>query len=340
MKAARINEWGGELEPVEMAIPRPGEGEVLVKVEACGIGLTVVNYIDGELGDDPGLLPRVPGHELVGTIDAVGQGVSPARIGERVMAYFYLSCGRCDRCLEGFEPLCRRFGGFLGVARDGGFAQFAVLPELNAVPVPAEIGPVDATVIPDATATPVHVCHRAALRPGERVAVIAAGGGLGLHMLQVARAFGGEVVGLDVADPKLAYMERELGITAIDSSDFSRTRLPAAWDGKADVVVDFLGRPESARWAIDNLDSNGRLVCLTVFRDAEFPVSQRELVLGQATVIGARYCSRTELLMAADLVRRGAVRPIVSREASIGEVGSVIAELRAGSLLGRGALVW
>jgi D-arabinose 1-dehydrogenase-like Zn-dependent alcohol dehydrogenase len=325
---------------VDLDLPEPCRGEVLVRVEACGIGLTVVNYIDGELGDDPSFLPRIPGHELVGTVEAVGPGVDPARMGERVMAYFYLSCGRCPRCLEGFEPLCRDFGGFLGVARDGGFAQFAVLPEFNALSVPADIEAVDATVIPDATATSVHVCHRSTVRPGERVAVIAAGGGLGLHMLQVARAFGAQVVGLDVADEKLAFIEDELGVAAIDSSDFADTRLPASWDGTADVIVDFLGRPDSARWAIDNLDSNGRLVCLTVFRDTGFPISQRELVLGQTAVIGSRYCSRTELQTAADLVLCGVVKPVVSRKAGIAEIGSVIQELRAGSLLGRGALVW
>lgn len=170
--------------------------------------------------------------------------------------------------------------------------------------------------------------------------MIAAGGGLGSHMVQVARAFGAEVVGLDAVPDKLSYLQDELGIPAVDSSDFAAARLPESWDGKADVVVDFRGRRESLLWAVDNLDRNGRLVCLTTFKDVDFPVSPRELVIRQLSILGSRYCSRYELELAASFVASGRVKPVISRRVGVDEIASVVENLRQGTLLGRGALVW
>lgn len=340
MRGRRISAWGGAPELQTLPDPEPAAGEVLVRVEACGVGLTVLNCINGDLGNDPGDLPRVPGHELVGTVVAVGSGVPRDRVGERVAAYFYLFCGRCRRCLAGRESRCERLAGFVGVHRDGGYAELVTLPERNAVPLPDGIDPVLATAIPDAIATPVHVARRAGIEAGERVAVIAAGGGVGIHMVQVAAARGAEVLGLDVSPAKLAYLRDELGVAAVDSSDFSAVALPAGWEHGADVVVDFLGRPQSLRWALDHLALDGRLVTLTTFPGQEVAVSPRELVFSQLSVLGSRYASRHEVAEAARLVAAGRVRPVVTARAGIDDVDRIHEALRAGELLGRGALVW
>lgn len=339
MRARRIAEWGGEAELTTMPDPLPGEGEILVRVEACGVGLTVLNCINGDLGDADGDLPRVPGHELVGTVIDAGPGVPHGRAGERVAAYFYLFCGCCRRCLAGRESLCERLAGFLGVHRDGGYAELATLPERNAIPLPAGIDPVLATAIPDAIATPVHVARRAGIEAGERVAVIGAGGGVGIHMVQVAAARDAEVLGLDAAPAKLAHLRDELGVAVADSSDFSAVALPDGWEGGADVVVDLLGRPQSLRWALDHLAQDGRLVALTTFPGQEVAVSPRELVLSQLSLLGSRYASRHEVAEAAQLVAAGRVHPVVTARAGIDDVDRIHEALRAGELLGRGALV-
>lgn len=339
MKARCIRAWGGEPEVVTLPDPEPGEGEVLVRVEACGVGLTVLNCINGDLGNAPEHLPRVPGHELVGTIEAVGAGVPAERVGQRVTAYFYLFCGRCPRCLAGRESRCERLAGFVGVHRDGGYAELVTLPERNAIALPDGLDPVLATTIPDAVATPVHVARRAGIEPGERVAVIAAGGGVGVHMVQVAAARGADVLALDVAPAKLEFLRDELGAAVADSSDFGAIPLPAGWESGVDVVVDFLGRPESLRWALDNLALDGRLVTLTTFPGIAVDVSPRELVFSQLSVLGSRYASRHEIVEAARLVAAGHVRPVVSRRAGLEDVGQIHDALRSGELLGRGALV-
>jgi len=340
VRAAQISAWGGGLELVERPEPVAGEGEVLVRVEACGVGLTVLNCIRGDLGNDDANLPRVPGHEVVGVVDAVGAGVDRRLEGERVVAYFYLSCGACTECLAGFEPLCRRHAGYVGVDRDGGYGELCVLPAFNALPLPPALDPVTATTIPDAIATPVHVARRTSVGPGSRVVVVGAGGGLGIHMAQVATAYGAAVLALDVEAEKLAYLERELGVAAADSSDFGRIRLPAAWDGRADVVVDFVGTRASLEWGLSALGPNGTLVCTTTFRERTFELAPRDLVMAQATVAGSRYASRAEVGIAASLVAADRVRPVVGRRVGLDEIESLHDDLRDGSLLGRGALVW
>jgi propanol-preferring alcohol dehydrogenase len=340
VRARWITRWDGPLETGELPEPRPEPGEVVVEVEACGVGLTVLNCIRGDLGSDPGDLPRVPGHELVGRVVDTGAGVDPAMVGRRVMAYFYLFCGACPSCFAGLEPLCERLGGYLGVHRDGGYAERVVLPARNAVELPAALDPVSATAIPDAIATPVHVCRRSRIGPGERVAVVAAGGGVGAHMVQVARLHGAEVSGLEASDAKLTFLADELGVEAVDSRDFSVAQLPGRWGARTDVVIDLLGSEASLEWSGSVLAPGGRLVVLTTFPGVGWRLTPRALVLSEATVLGSRYASRHELVLAARLVSDERIRPVIGRVLPADRVEELHDALRRGELLGRGALTW
>jgi propanol-preferring alcohol dehydrogenase len=338
VKGLRIERFGGPLEPFEAEAPEPGPGELQLRVEACGIGLTVLNSTSGRYASAPLPRPVVPGHELVGRVTKLGARSDERWLGTRVTTHFYLFCGDCTLCRDGFEPLCERSAGTIGSARDGGYAELAVIPERNAVALPVSLPAVEATVIADAVATPVHIARLAAIGPTERVAVIGAGGGVGIHMAQVARLRGAEVVGLDVSAPKLAYLEQELGIPAADSSDFDAITLPRFAD-RFDVAVDFVGTAESSGWALRQLAPNGRLVLVNTFPDLSFPLDPRRLVEGQLRVLGSRYASRREIADAAQLVASGRVRPVIGRRVGLAGVEGVHEELRRGVLLGRGALV-
>lgn len=339
MRALRLLEWGGTPVLGEHPDPVAGPDEVLIQVQACGIGLTVLNCIRGDLGAEPGHLPRVPGHEVVGTVVDCGAGVSRSRLGELVTAYFYLHCGHCGPCVRGAQSRCENLSGYLGVDRDGGYAELVALPSRNAVALPDSLEPVEATVVPDAVATPVHIAHRAGIQPGQRVVVVAAGGGVGAHMVQVARLYGGRVIALEANEDKLRYLESELGFDVMDSSDFSGVRLPQAWHHKADVVVDLLGSATSLRWSLDALDTGGRLVVVTTFRGVDTILSSRELVLGEKAMIGSRYCGKGELLQAGALLARGDIQAVIGRRVTLDGVEEVHDLLRRGELVGRGALV-
>ncbi|MGH8867474.1 MAG: alcohol dehydrogenase catalytic domain-containing protein [Actinomycetes bacterium] len=337
----RVHAWGGPLVREEWPRAEPGPGELRVDVEACGVGRTVLNCIAGDLADGRARLPRVPGHELVGRVARVGPGVDPTRIGERVVAYFYRFCGRCHECADGRQSRCAALDGFVGVHSDGGYAPSAVLPARNAVPVPDGLDPVAATVVPDAVATPVHVCEqRARVTAGDRVVVIGAGGGVGVHLVQVALLHGARVVGLDVGDEKLAAVER-LGAVARDSTRFDAVDPAALWpDGPPHVVVDLLGSDDSLPWSAAALGTGGRLVVLTTFPGQALAVEPRELVFREASLVGSRYASVAEVTTAARLVASGRVTPVVGEVVGPDGIAGLHEGLRDGLLVGRGALVW
>lgn len=337
----RIHQWGGPLqwEPFDVAPPQPGE--VLIRVEACGIGLTVLNCIRGDLANEAARLPRVPGHEIVGRVEAVGAEVTSPSVGQRVMAYFYLVCGACDACLSGQDSLCRNLAGWVGVHRDGGYAPYTVLPARNAVPLPESVPAAQATAIPDAIATPLHVCKtRARIQPGDRVAVIGAGGGVGIHMIEMATLFGGQVAGLEASEAKFETIRR-MGGTPVLSRSFEAIDLRSVWgEDRATVVIDLLGSHESLAWGMTSLALGGRLVVLTTFRDVDLIMSPRDLVLREMTILGSRYASKAELIEAASLVAAGKIHPVVSQVVPPEGVQEAHRALQEGTLIGRGAVDW
>jgi propanol-preferring alcohol dehydrogenase len=339
----RIHAWGGPagLQWESFEVPKPAAGEALVRVEACGIGLTVLNWMRGDLGKDASLLPRVPGHEIVGRVEAAGEGVAMPAPGDRVMAYVYLSCGHCQACRSGQDSMCANLAGYVSVHCDGGYAPYVVLPARNLLPLPNSIPATLAVAIPDAIASPLHMVRtRAQVRPGDRVAVIGAGGGLGLHMVQLARLFGAQVAGLEVNADKHAAIA-EAGGQPVHSTSFDDLE-PAVFTAgrRPSVVIDLVGQPQSLAWGLRALAPGGRMVLPTTFRGIDFPVEPREMVLRQLTLLGSRYVSQAEVIEAAELVEAGHVRPVVTQIVAPQDIHKVHRALQEGSLVGRAALRW
>ncbi|TMD26600.1 MAG: NADPH:quinone oxidoreductase, partial [Chloroflexi bacterium] len=195
MHAMVLEQFGGRLTATVMTVPEPGPGEVLVRVVACGAGLTLESVRLGHLG---GSTPRIMGHEFSGTVAATGAGVDGWHKGDPVTGSFYLFCGNCVMCASGRETLCINNKGNIGAKIDGAFAEYVVVPACNLVSIPEGVALREAGVIADAVATSYHIAReRARIVPGQRVAVIGAGGGVGIHMLQVAKAFGAFVIAVE-----------------------------------------------------------------------------------------------------------------------------------------------
>lgn len=339
MRALVLRTHGYDLHLEELPAPTCERGEVLVRVEACGVGLTVLNYMSGRSHVHAEKLPRIPGHEFVGIVEACGPEADPTLLGRRVMAYFYLSCGGCDFCQLAHEPLCRNLRGQVGVATDGGFAEYAVLPAFNALPLPNGIDPVLATAVPDAVATPLHVCRKARVGPQDAAVVMGAAGGVGVHMVQMLRNFGAHVVGVDRGTHKLEAL-RSMGFAVVDAAeDDWAAQARDFCGGEVTVAVDLVGHQETLKACLDLLAPRGRLVVLTTFREVTFPVSPARLVTGEVEVLGSRYASRWEVHRAATMVREGRIRPVVSEIRPLEEARELVARLRSGTLLGRGAVV-
>jgi len=237
----RIHEWGGALrwEGFELTPPRPGEA--LVTIEACGIGRTVVHYTGGSLSTDRTLLPRVPGHELVGVVTDVGDPED----------------------------------------HQGGYAAHAVLPIRNLVPVPPGVDAVPATVISASVATPVHIDHRlAVIGVAIHMIQVASLGGtqvvgldIGAEKLGAIERFvpgcdvAGGIDGLDIGAEKLGAIERFVpgcdvagGIDGLDAADLFGGHRPT-------VVIDFAGKPSTLAWGFGALASGGTMAILASFDD-------------------------------------------------------------------------
>ena len=338
MDCLRIEAWDGVLHRADAPVPDVGPTDVLVEVEATGVGRTVDKYVNGGMGDDPADLPRIPGHEFVGTVAESGAAVAGLSPGDRVTAYFHIGCGHCRYCQAALDPLCENHGGHVGVEMDGGFAEYARLPADMAIPVPDGIGPVAATAIPDAIATPYHVAsRRAEVGPGDRVAVLGAAGGVGIHMLQVARAFGAEVTAVDIDDGKLeacADLGAEHLVNVADGDPAAALAEPGI---DYDAVVDFTGETALLEAAVDRLAPRGRLVCLASAAGVDVGVPTKALVRGEIDVMGSRYCSKAELREAADLVASGTVEPVVSEVVGFDGVADLLERIVDDEVVGRGA---
>lgn len=338
MQCLRIHEWAGELEQAEVNRPTAGTNDVVVDIAATGVGRTVVNVINGEINDDPAALPRIPGHELVGTVVECGDGVTNLEEGDYVTAYMYLSCGYCQYCRSGQDSLCDNFGGIVGAHTDGGYAEYARLPAKSAISIPEEIDPVDATTIADAVGTPYHIAsERANISPGESVMVLGAGGGVGIHLVQVAQHFGGSVTAVDIDDNKLDVCA-DLDANRTVNVD-AKSLTEAIGSVEYDIVVDFTGVMSYLEEAVDMLAPRGRLVNLTTFSDRSFDVSPRVQVFNELEVVGSRYCSKAELVESASLVADGVVTPVVSETVSLSEVPALHDRIVNNEVVGRGAVV-
>lgn len=340
MRCLRLHDWGGELQLDEVSVPAVGATDVLVSIEATSVGLTVANAINGDLGDDPADLPRIPAHEIVGRVVETGPGVDHLHGGDLVAAYFYLSCDHCANCRRGRESLCENFEGFVGVDIDGGYAEYVRLPATNAIELPDDIDPVDATVVPDAVGTPYHVAtERANVDPGDSVLVLGAGGGVGIHMVQMAQYFGGSVTAVDLVDEKLARCASLGAEHTVNTSEESVTAYAEAEGLRYDAIIDFTGAMDLLESVVPLLETRGRLVNLTTFPGDRLPIAPRAQVFGETEIVGSRYCWKHEFLRSAELVADGVIEPVISETVDLESVPRLLERIRAGELVGRGAMV-
>ncbi|PWU18383.1 MAG: alcohol dehydrogenase [Verrucomicrobia bacterium] len=200
MRAAQVGRPGGNFEIVEREIPQPGNDQVRIKVQACGICHSDSLVKEGHW---PGLqYPRVPGHEVVGVVDALGPGVTQWKVGQRVgVGWHGGHCGHCDNCRAGDFFACKVALQVTGISFDGGYAQYMVAPSVAVALVPDELTPVEAAPLMCAGITTYNALRNSGARPGDLVAVLGLGG-LGHLGVQYAVKMGFRTVGIARGDDK------------------------------------------------------------------------------------------------------------------------------------------
>lgn len=340
MKALVLHEPGAPFSLEEVPDPVPGPDDAVARVLACGAGLTIQHVKAGRT--DVGF-PRIIGHEITGIVEAVGRNVTGLAPGDPVTAYFYLTCGRCRWCRIGRETLCSDFGGYVGRACDGGYAELIRLPARNFVPLPPGLdwqgAPAEAGVITDAVATPVKVLRHAGIAAGETVAVFGAGGGLGIHMIMVARWAHARVIAVEIdgakhGDCRRAGAEHCVNPREADAAEALRD----LGGGGIDVAVDFVSSRETLEAGARALGRGGRLVTLggagQAFEAPAPAMLEKELVL-----MGSRYATRQEVIDALDLCARGEIRPLVTETAAMDGAEALHGRIEEGKVTGRAAVM-
>src|SRR5277367_253843 len=210
MRAVQVPRPGGPFEIVEREIPQPAAGQVRIKVQACGICHSDSLTKEGHM---PGIqYPRVPGHEVVGILDAMGAGVTQFKPGQRVgVGWHGGHCGSCDNCRNGDFFACTVNLQFTGISFDGGYAEYMVAPSIALALVPEELSAVEAAPLMCAGITTYNALRNSPARPGDLVAVLGLGG-LGHLGVQYAVKMGFKTVAIARGKDKEA-LAKKLGAT-------------------------------------------------------------------------------------------------------------------------------
>ena len=340
MRAMVLETFGGTLRLETRPVPEPGPGEVLVRVVACGAGLTLESIRLGHLG---GSTPRILGHEYSGTVAALGVGVEGWQEGDPVTGSFYLFCGNCVMCASGRETLCLNNKGNIGAKIDGAFADYVVVPARNLVRIPTGVALREAGIIADAVATPYHIAReRAHIVAGQRVAVIGAGGGVGIHMLQMAKAFGASVIAVERDAEKLRRLQDFTPDALIDASELEwQTSLSRVAEGQLDVCIDFVGSPETTGKGLAALGRGGIFVIagsmpnLRSDKNAVISVAPMYMVNKELSILGTRYATRAEIARSLELVRDKSVKPIIGAAFPLEQTEAAFEAIRQNQVFGR-----
>jgi D-arabinose 1-dehydrogenase-like Zn-dependent alcohol dehydrogenase len=281
MRAAQVPRPGGPLEIVEREIPEPGAGFVRIKVQVCGICHSDTVTKDGLF---PGIqYPRVPGHEVIGVIDAVGSNVPRWKSGQRVgVGWNGGFCGYCDNCRRGEFFACQTSTEVTGISRDGGYAEYMLAPTSALASVPDDLSSVDAAPLMCAGVTTFNCLRNSGARPGDLVAVVGIGG-LGHLAVQYAAKMGCKTVAIARGKDE-EPLARQLGAHYyIDN----KTQDPAAELqklGGAKVILATVTSADAMKAVLGGLGVGGTLMIIGAVPSLE--INSLQLLLQNQSVTG------------------------------------------------------
>jgi D-arabinose 1-dehydrogenase-like Zn-dependent alcohol dehydrogenase len=295
MRALELPGVGEPLRLVERPVPVPGPGEVRVRVQACGVCGSDLFLQKGGFGADK--LPRVPGHEAAGVVDALGPDVEGVAPDEQVAIWYIDNPEGAPR--PNLGPDVRR----MGVDVDGAFAEYVVRPARTLVRPPAPVDPVTLAVLTDAVGTPYHALVRIGqLRGGETILVLGVGG-IGSNAVQLGRHLGARVVAVARTEEKRA-LARELGAAEAVALDQAAE---ACGPSGPDVVVQCADSAELDRKAVELAGYGARVVFVGTVPEA-FQVRASELIWRELALLGSRGFTAEDIADVIDLYLAGAIR--------------------------------
>jgi len=314
------------LELVDLPVPQPKSGEILVKISACGVCHTELDEIEGRVQPK---LPIILGHEIVGKVEGLGLGVTKFKIGDRVgIGWIYSACGKCHFCQEGNENLCPEFQA-TGCHASGGYAQYTVVSEDFAYLIPDRFTDVQAAPLLCAGAIGLRDIRLSGIKPGQTLGLF--GFGASAHIvIQVARYWGCEVY-VFTRSKEHRNLAKELG---------------AAWTGGAEddppqrmrCAIDFTPVGETVPNALRVLEKGGRLVIAVICKRSPIPpLDYAQLLWDEKEIKSVANITRKD---AQDFLPLAAEIPIVPevQEFKLEEANEALVLLKQGKIRGAAVL--
>lgn len=333
MKAAILREFKQPLILDDVERPQPGDHEVVVEVEACGVCHSDLHVADGDWPQIVAITkrPLILGHEVAGRVAEKGASVYDLEVGDRVgVPWVYWSCGKCEFCLEGNENLCRTQK-ITGVTEDGGYAEFVKVPASHATRIPEALSCVEAAPLFCAGVTAYRALKHANMQPGQRLAVFGIGG-LGHLAVQIGLGLGAIVTAIDVSDEKLACA-KSLGASSVLNSANANVVKELRRSGGAHVAIVTSQARQAYDTAFPCVRPTGILLVVGLPSESLcFPpilMAATEIRI-QASSVGTREDLREVLALAA----AGKVRCQTSTR-PLSEVNEVLTQLRLVQVSGR-----
>ncbi len=334
MKAVVLREIGTPLKIETLPIPQPKRGEVLIRVTACGVCHSDLHAVDGDWSPLPNL-PLIPGHEVVGTVSALGEGVEHFAEGDAIgVPWMYSACGHCEFCLSGMETICLKAEA-TGYSKPGGYAEYMIADAAFCGRVPTGVDPYELAPILCAGVTTYRGLKRTNVKPGQWLTVLGIGG-LGHIAVQYARAMGMRVAAVDVSDDKLALAKSygaELLVNASKADPGPEIR--NAIGGTHGAVVTAVSA-KAFEQSVGVL-RNGGTVCwigLPGGKQDEIRMTISGIVNGEMSVRGSNVGTRQDMQEAIDFAANGLVTAKIEKQ-PLDAINEIFARMKKGQINGR-----
>jgi propanol-preferring alcohol dehydrogenase len=331
MKAAVVHSFDKPLTIEDVPKPKADPGEVVVKIETCGLCHSDIHAAHGDWPFKP-RLPLIPGHEAVGIVESVGKGVKEVKEGDRVaIPWMGYACGSCSYCVSGWETLCEEQLG-TGYVVDGGYAEYAKANAKFVGKVPNGVDPLAAAPLTCAGVTTYKAVKLSGARPSDLVAVFGVGG-LGHLALQYAAIAGATVVAVDLFDEKL-MLAKDLGATYTVNASKANPIEEIKKLGGADSAICVAVSSKAFEQAFGSLRRGGTVVFVALPADTNVQLSIWDIVTNNIKILGSTLGNRVDLAKTFELHAAGKTK-VITEVRKLEQVNEAFKEVEAGKVKAR-----
>ena len=347
MKSAQIIEPNKPLQINETELPKPNGNQVVVKVRSTGVCHSDLHLWEGgyDTGDgfmkvtDRGVkFPVTPGHEIVGNVEEIGDSVEGVNIGDLVLVYPWIGCGKCTTCEKGDTNLCESPKS-LGVFQDGGYAEYVLIPDSKFLAKIDNLDPDAAASLACSGLTAFTAVKKALVNNPENILIVGAGG-LGLMGVQIASALTkSNIICADLDDEKL-NSAKELGATHIINTkepDAAKKIMSICDEKGVDSIIDFVNAPPTVKMDLSLIRKRGNIILVGLF-GGSIELSLVSVPLKAITIQGAYTGNYNDMLELIKLAQRGVINPIVSKHYKLDEVNTALGDLKNRKIIGRAVI--